>query len=741
MGVSMKSYLSLQKLIVFAFSIFLFSAKLVFSQQIGISSYQYLSPVPGSVMNSANTNIIIRYGPAFSSSDVYSENFIEISGERSGLHTAQIKLAENNRTLLFEPDFPFIGGETVTVKLFRQINTVDNQPIPLLNFNFKITERDLNKIKSNSEKYLLGEYSNTYNSSNTGFIRPEAYKPVYSVMSDSLPEDFPNIKVDSLNSPFPGYIFLAPFVSSWNYAGNCYLIIDDNYGVPIFYRQFPSSLFDFKKQITGVLTYFYPPAESFLVMDSSYNVIDSISVKNGYGNDPHELLILENNHSLLIGTDWQHVAMDTVVPGGNPNATVIGIIVQEQDENKNVVFQWRSWDHYQITDATYDISLTDSVIDYVHANAIEVDSDGNLLLSSRHLDEVTKIDRQTGDIIWRLGGEYCENNQFTFINDPIGFSHQHDVRKLDNGNYTVFDNGNLHSPPFSRYAEYQLDEVNKLAYLVWEYSNEPISYSWAMGDGRMLPNHNTFIGWGTGTMPAISEVKPNGDVALFLSLPDTMFNYRGFKFPWQTNLFVCNPDSMHFGYIPLGDSIEMPLEIINNSNQQIEINDVYNRDSAYKVNATLPINLIPYGTATITVSFKPEINGNHSDDLHLRWDIEGQRIAQVVPLKGYTDPNSVENESVFSDFYLSQNYPNPFNSSTKIIYSVSQISQVQIKIFSVLGDEIETLVNEQKPAGAYELSWNAKDLPSGVYFYQLKVYPAKVGAGSFVETKKMILLK
>jgi arylsulfate sulfotransferase len=729
----MKSCVSIQKLIVPILFLLLFAAK-VFPQQTGISEYQYISPVPGSDMNSEKTNIIIRYGSAYNASDIYKGNLIKVTGERSGLHSGQIILAENNRTILFEPDFPFLEGENVTVKLLRSINTKDNKPIPMLSFHFRIIERDLNKFKNNSEKYLLREYSDIKNSKNTSSLRPDSYNPNYSVMTDSLPEDFPHIEVDSLNNPSPGYIFLAPFIASWDFTGNSYLIITDNYGVPIFYRQFPTILFDFKKQITGVLTYCYPPAGSFYVLDSSYNVIDSLWVKNGYTTDLHEFLILENNHSLLMGSDWQHVSMDTVVPGGNPNATVIGLIIQEQDENKNVVFQWRSWDHFQITDATYDISLMDSVIDYVHGNAIDIDTDGNLLISSRHMDEITKIDRQTGNIIWRWGGEQCENNQFTFINDPIGFSHQHDIRKLDNGNYTVFDNGNLHSPPFSRVAEYQLDEVNKLAFLVWEYSNEPVSYSYAMGDGRRLPNHNTFIGWGTGTSPAISEVRPSGDVALFLSLPDTILNYRGFKFPWKTNLFVSNPDSLVFGNVPPGDSLEMPLEIINNSDQQIEINDVYNRNSAYRVNSTLPIILTPYGTANITIIFKPEIDGTYYDDLHLRWNKEGQRIAQVVPLIGKTATNSGGGESELSDFYLSQNYPNPFNLGTKIIFQIPKVSHVTLKIFDVLGNEIETLVNEEKPVDTYELTWYAENLPSGVYFYQLK-------AGSFVATKKMILLK
>jgi hypothetical protein len=86
------------------------------------------------------------------------------------------------------------------------------------------------------------------------------------------------------------------------------------------------------------------------------------------------------------------------------------------------------------------------------------------------------------------------------------------------------------------------------------------------------------------------------------------------------------------------------------------------------------------------------------------------------------------------EFIISQNYPNPFNPSTKLKYSVPQTSQVQIKVYDVLGNEIETLVNEEKSVGSYELTWYAENLPSGIYFYQLKT-------GDFVSTKKMILLK
>jgi hypothetical protein len=94
------------------------------------------------------------------------------------------------------------------------------------------------------------------------------------------------------------------------------------------------------------------------------------------------------------------------------------------------------------------------------------------------------------------------------------------------------------------------------------------------------------------------------------------------------------------------------------------------------------------------------------------------------------------------EFSLEQNYPNPFNPATKIKYSIPSVTLrqaqsdilVTIKVYDVLGNEVSTLVNEEKPAGEYEVEFNATELPSGIYFYQLK-------AGSFVQTMKMVLLR
>jgi len=87
-----------------------------------------------------------------------------------------------------------------------------------------------------------------------------------------------------------------------------------------------------------------------------------------------------------------------------------------------------------------------------------------------------------------------------------------------------------------------------------------------------------------------------------------------------------------------------------------------------------------------------------------------------------------------SKYSLANNYPNPFNPSTTIEYQIPELSFVAIKVFDVIGNEITILVDEEKPAGSYEVEFNASALPSGVYLYQLK-------AEEFISTKKMILLK
>jgi hypothetical protein len=107
-----------------------------------------------------------------------------------------------------------------------------------------------------------------------------------------------------------------------------------------------------------------------------------------------------------------------------------------------------------------------------------------------------------------------------------------------------------------------------------------------------------------------------------------------------------------------------------------------------------------------------------------------------VTIKYTQSPSDLKENplNVPAEFKLFENYPNPFNPSTTFRYSIPTQSKVIIKVYDVIGNEIETLMDEQKSVGTYELTWNAENLPSGVYFYQLK-------AGDYISTKKMVLLR
>ena len=103
-------------------------------------------------------------------------------------------------------------------------------------------------------------------------------------------------------------------------------------------------------------------------------------------------------------------------------------------------------------------------------------------------------------------------------------------------------------------------------------------------------------------------------------------------------------------------------------------------------------------------------------------------------------------EEIPTEYELSQNYPNPFNPSTKIKYSIPNVGtenfqSVRLIVYDVLGREVAALINKQQNPGYYEISWNASNMPSGIYFYQLKVYSANGGGGQFIKTNKMILMK
>ena len=260
--------------------------------------------------------------------------------------------------------------------------------------------------------------------------------------------------------------------------------------------------------------------------DQNNHLIHTFKVKNNPDTDIHGITKLKNGNFII-----PRYKMNIDSSGHK----VESFVIEEQSKGGQVLFTWDSLNHVSLDEANFteqrSVWKEQNINDYFHGNSVAETLDGNLLVSGRHVNEVLKIDRATGEVLWRLGGR---KSNFTFIDDPEnGFSHQHSVRELPNGNILMFDNGNLRDKPYTRVVEYKLDEVNKKATLVWSYNDG--RFCLAAGSVQRLPNGNTLIGWGIevnrmkDSIPRITEVDNTGKVVMQIYYPDQSGLYNAFK--------------------------------------------------------------------------------------------------------------------------------------------------------------------------------------------------------------------
>jgi hypothetical protein len=215
---------------------------------------------------------------------------------------------------------------------------------------------------------------------------------------------------------------------------------------------------------------------------------------------------------------------------------VSGGVVQELDADKNVIFQWRSWDHYAFDEYLPSArQATRAVVSVFHLNTINLDDDGHIFLATPQW--VKKINRQTGEVMWSLGDI---DNDFSFVGvdstEGIGMVGGHAFHRLPNGNVLLYDNGNRQGTSTSRVNELALDETNLTVEPVWTYVPDVLVAGWHRGSAQRLPNGNTVVGWGGSSglpSPAMTEVNATGEVVYQLSfVPPAVESYRAFRFPF-----------------------------------------------------------------------------------------------------------------------------------------------------------------------------------------------------------------
>lgn len=339
----------------------------------------------------------------------------------------------------------------------------------------------------------------------------------------------------------PGYIFVGPRRGGAGQGGP--LILDDR-GQPVWFRPLrvaDLNAMDFKVQNyrgRPVLTWVTWEEGEYVIFDTSYREITRIRAGNGYQGDHHEFFITPQDTALITIYDPQR--RDLSPFGGPKDGVVHQGIVQELDiETGEVLFEWHSLEHVGVDETYAKLDQIDGPgLDYFHLNSIDVDRDGHLLVSARTTFAVYKIDRETGEIIWRLGGKKSD-----FAMGPgTPFAYQHDARRqrdgtitiLDNGT-TVFEDGDPKAVEESRGIQLELDEEAMTAVLVREYTHPDKQFAHAGGNMQVLPNGNVFIGWGRAQV--FSEFSKDGELLFSASFPPDFspkdVSYRAFRFPWS----------------------------------------------------------------------------------------------------------------------------------------------------------------------------------------------------------------
>ncbi len=324
----------------------------------------------------------------------------------------------------------------------------------------------------------------------------------------------------------PGYIFIAP-KKKVEQGGP--LILDNRGRLIWFLPVDRRGVTDFRVQRyrgKPVLTWWRGKSADnerlgrYSIYDDSYRLIKYVRPGNGLSGDMHEFKITPRNTALMTLSHRVRVKSRNVLEGA----------FQEVDiRTGRVLFEWHSIDHVPLTESYYRLPRNpDRTYDYFHINTIEIDHDGNYLVSSRNTHTIYKINRRTGDIIWRLGGKRSDFE----LGPGVAFGWQHDVRRQKDGTLTMFDNEA--APKLrkqSRGLVLRIDERRKTATLLHSFVHTPPLVAVDQGNMQKLPNGNYLVGWGH--QPYVTEFGAHGKTLLDLRFGRSgVDSYRAYRFPW-----------------------------------------------------------------------------------------------------------------------------------------------------------------------------------------------------------------
>jgi Arylsulfotransferase (ASST) len=341
-------------------------------------------------------------------------------------------------------------------------------------------------------------------------------------------------------------IFVTPTGGTATYANGPEIL--DTQGNPVWFHAIPQgqTASDFRTQTyrgQQVLTWWQGTGLGGLaqgtdyIYDDHYQPVATVQAGNGLSADGHEFLITPWNTAFILA--YTTATADLTSIGGPADQTVIDGVVQEVDiATGRVLFQWNSADHVPYSQSEQPLPASASTPwDWFHINAVHIDTDRNLLIDARNTWTTYKVNRHSGDIVWRLGGKA---SSFTLEAAPGQvldsaneiFAWQHDPEALGHDLYTVFDNeaAGTQQLPYSRAVTVKLDERHHVATLL-SSDNQPESLSAAsQGNAQTTDRGDLFVGWGA--LPYFSAFDQTGHVIFNAQFPAGVNSYRAYLLPW-----------------------------------------------------------------------------------------------------------------------------------------------------------------------------------------------------------------
>ncbi len=362
----------------------------------------------------------------------------------------------------------------------------------------------------------------------------------------AAPASPPPVSVLTSSGDLGGDIFISPTGDTSSYANGPEIL--DSQGKVVWFHAVPQgqTAADFRAQTyhgKPVLTWWQGTGLGGVstgtdyIYNDHFQQIAAVNAGSGLSADGHEFLITPQNTALILS--YTTATADLSAIGGPADQAIVNGVVQEVDiATGKVLFQWNSADHVPFGQSEQPLPASPSTPwDWFHINAVHLDTDGKLLIDARNTWTVYKVDRQSGGIIWQLGGKA---SSFTLAAAPgqaldgAGeiFAWQHDPEALGHDVYSVFDNEASATSEFanSRAVTLKLDEKAHVATLIASANQPEGLLAPSQGDAQTTDGGDLFVGWGS--LPYLSEFDRSGRLVFNAAFPAGVNSYRAYLLPW-----------------------------------------------------------------------------------------------------------------------------------------------------------------------------------------------------------------